>query len=167
MSETAFVSQLLGDKVVCVALAESTHQLRLFVAVGQEMPLHAAAAARAILAYRRPAFVRKALSGSGLQAFTSQTKTDVDAIMREDAPHPAPGVRRLRERDRPRRLGGGRPHRGRHRPGRGEYRHRGAKYRFSGSAIRCETIAVVQSVARAINSELGMAATDVPAAVAT
>lgn len=48
--ETVFVSELVGGKVVCVALVESSHPLRLFVRVGQDLPLHAAAAARVILA---------------------------------------------------------------------------------------------------------------------
>jgi DNA-binding IclR family transcriptional regulator len=42
--ETVFLSELVGSRVICLALAESGHPLRLFVRVGQEMPLHAAAA---------------------------------------------------------------------------------------------------------------------------
>lgn len=82
VAETAVVSQLLGDRVVCVAMAEGAQEVSLFLRVGEEMPLHATAAARAILAYWRPAFVRKALSARRLPAFTDCTPTDVEAILR-------------------------------------------------------------------------------------
>ena len=163
VSETAFVSQLLGDKVVCVALAESTQQLRLFVASARRCRCHAAAAARAILAYR-PSGVRPrgALAAAGLQAFTNETKTDVDAIMRDDAADQAPGLRRLRERDRPRRLGGRRPHPGRHRPRRGQ-RRRSPRRSIASRDPRSERDdRCVQSAARAISSDLGTASADVP-----
>ncbi|MET9303724.1 IclR family transcriptional regulator [Micromonospora aurantiaca] len=47
--ETVFITEFLDDRVVCVSLVEGRHPLRLFVRVGQEMPLHAAASARVLL----------------------------------------------------------------------------------------------------------------------
>ncbi|TAM70195.1 MAG: IclR family transcriptional regulator [Microbacteriaceae bacterium] len=63
-NETVFLTQLIDSRVVCVALVESRHHLRLFVRVGQEMPLHAAASARAILAFRDPVLVEALLSSN-------------------------------------------------------------------------------------------------------
>jgi DNA-binding IclR family transcriptional regulator len=167
VSETAFVSQLLGDKVVCVALAESTHQLRLFVGVGQEMPLHAAAAARAILAYRPAAFVRQALAVAGLQAFTSETKTDLDAIMRQ-----MPRIRRQGYDVCENEIDHGvwavaAPIGGVTDQVEASITIAAPKHRVSGPAIRGETISAVQSAAGAISSELGSAWSGLPSVVGT
>lgn len=54
--ETVFLTELVGLRLICVALVEARHPLRLFVRVGQEMSPHAAASARSVLAFlpRRP-----------------------------------------------------------------------------------------------------------------
>ena len=51
-SESAFLAELIDDSVICTAAAESNRPLRFLARVGQVMPLHAAASARAILAFR-------------------------------------------------------------------------------------------------------------------
>ena len=79
--ETVFLSEKVGSKVVCIALAESRHPLRLFVRVGQEMPLHAAASARVLLAWRDPADVRKMFDTVPLRTFTGETPSDVDQVI--------------------------------------------------------------------------------------
>jgi IclR family acetate operon transcriptional repressor len=154
--ETAFVSQLIGDKVVCVALAESTQQLRLFVNVGQEMPLHASAAARVILAHKGAAFARRALESSERTPFTNRTLTDVDVIMRH-----LPRVRRQgfdtceNEIDRdvwavaaPIGSGGGDVD--------ASVAIVAPLSRFGASTIRRQTISIVRLTARAIATELGV-----------
>jgi DNA-binding IclR family transcriptional regulator len=155
VAATAFVSQLLGEKVVCVALSESTRELRLFASVGQEMPPHAAAAARAILAFRRPAFARRALSDCDLAMYTSDTKTDIDVIMRS-MPHirsrgydvceneidrdvwavAAPIGSELEQVD-------------------ASVTVAAPRDRFQNASTRYETITLVQAAARAICSDLG------------
>ena len=80
--ETVFLSELVGSGVVCLALSESRHPLRLFVRVGQEMPLHAAAAARVLLAGRSSAEARALLERrTPLVAFTSDTPSTVEQVM--------------------------------------------------------------------------------------
>lgn len=49
--ETIFLTQLVDRRVVCVSMVESYHSLRLFVRIGQEMPIYPAASARSILAH--------------------------------------------------------------------------------------------------------------------
>ncbi|MGW2260788.1 IclR family transcriptional regulator [Streptomyces sp. NPDC001780] len=78
--ETVFLTELIGLRLVCVALVESRHPLRLFVRVGQNMPPHAAASARAILAYQPPETVGLVLGDHGLTACTPQTPHTADQV---------------------------------------------------------------------------------------
>jgi DNA-binding IclR family transcriptional regulator len=78
--ETVFISEFSGREVVCIALNESTYPLRLFVRVGQVMPLHAAAAARVLLAWRDAEEARKALAQQPLLSYTEETPTSIDAV---------------------------------------------------------------------------------------
>ena len=41
--ETVFLTELVGRRAVCVAIVQGSRALRLFVAVGEPMPFHAAA----------------------------------------------------------------------------------------------------------------------------
>jgi len=79
--ETVFLSEFAGDKVVCLALSESRFPLRLYVRVGQTMPLHAAAAARTLLAWKRSDAIQKLLANTELTAYTSETPSTVNAVM--------------------------------------------------------------------------------------
>lgn len=49
--ETTFLTQLVDRRVICVSMVEGQHNLRLYVRVGQEMPIYLAASARSILAF--------------------------------------------------------------------------------------------------------------------
>lgn len=79
--ETVFLSSVVGSKVMCIALVESRHPLRLFVQVGQEMPAHAAASARVLLAWRNSAEVQKVLTGVPLTSFTAATLSNVEQVI--------------------------------------------------------------------------------------
>lgn len=79
--ETAFITQMLETRIVCVSLVESIHHLRLFVRIGQEMPLHAAASARSILAYREPALVEALLSLHPREQYTLGTPRDLNPVL--------------------------------------------------------------------------------------
>lgn len=79
--ETVFLAEMIGDTPICVALAEAVHALRLFVHIGQVMPLHAAASSRAILAYQPQEDVRKLLSETHLTGYTPDTPRTVMAVL--------------------------------------------------------------------------------------
>lgn len=78
--ETVFLTELVGDRAVCVSLVESNHPLRMFVRIGQDMPLHAAASARTLLADRDPDEVRHLLESRPFTVFTDETCTDIGAM---------------------------------------------------------------------------------------
>lgn len=81
--ETAFLTELVGDVPVCVSIVEAEHPLRLFVRIGQEMPLHAAASSRAILAHLDEAVARTLLTGSApLTGYTEGTPREVEDVIR-------------------------------------------------------------------------------------
>lgn len=79
--ETVFLTELIGGRAVCVSLVESTRPLRMFVRIGQEMPLHAAASARTLLADLPPEQARRLLTVRELPAYTAGTVTDPDELM--------------------------------------------------------------------------------------
>jgi IclR family acetate operon transcriptional repressor len=79
--ETMFATELLGDRAICVALVEGQRPLRLFVNVGQEMPLHAAASARTVIAGLSDTELRRILAGIHMPAFTASTPTSVPEVM--------------------------------------------------------------------------------------
>jgi IclR family acetate operon transcriptional repressor len=78
--ETVFLTELIGSQAVCVALAEARHPLRLTVRIGQTLPLHAAAAARILLAYLDDSDVRRLLGKVPLEEFTPDTPTTLAAV---------------------------------------------------------------------------------------
>jgi IclR family acetate operon transcriptional repressor len=80
-SETAFLAEMIGDRAVCVGLVSSPRPLRLFVSIGQELPLHAAASARSIVAFLDEKRVNEMLGRAELAAFTSETPTTVDELL--------------------------------------------------------------------------------------
>ena len=80
--ETVFLTELIGEVPVCVSLVEARqHALRLFVHIGQEMPLHAAASSRAILAYQADAKVRSMLGAADLKSFTDGTPRTMSQVL--------------------------------------------------------------------------------------
>jgi len=80
--ETVFLSEFSGTEVICLALAESRHPLRLFVRVGQSMPLHAAAAARTLLAWRDSDSILKLIGSRTLVAYTAETPRNADEVIK-------------------------------------------------------------------------------------
>lgn len=78
--ETVFVTELVGDRAVCVALEEGTRPLRLFVRIGQELPMHAAASARALIAFLDETKVDGILGSRDLARFTDETPSTVSAV---------------------------------------------------------------------------------------
>ncbi len=81
--ETIFLTALVGDDAVCVATAESPRPLQFYMRVGQRMPYHAAASARAILAFRGAGEARRLLRGEALDRFTNATPRSVEDVLEE------------------------------------------------------------------------------------
>ena len=61
IGETAFFARLAGDRVESCAIATPSREEQSHVQPGRDMPVHAAASAKAIFAYQEPALVSRAL----------------------------------------------------------------------------------------------------------
>jgi DNA-binding IclR family transcriptional regulator len=81
--ESSFVTQQVGGAAIVVAKADSPHALRFYMGLGQRMPYHAAASARAILAYTEPSVADELLMAEGLEAYTTVTPTTLAAARAE------------------------------------------------------------------------------------
>jgi DNA-binding IclR family transcriptional regulator len=81
LNETCFVTQLVGKKVISIAWTVPESGLTKKVYPGDVMPPHAAASAKAILAYQSDAFVPHILGTR--ERFTQRTKTELARIKEE------------------------------------------------------------------------------------
>lgn len=81
--ETSFLTEMVGRRAVCTAIVEGTRALRLFVRVGQAMPVHAAASARAILAFLPDDEVHTVLATDELIRYTDGTLMTRDLVLAE------------------------------------------------------------------------------------
>lgn len=79
--ETVFLTELVGDRAICVSLVESTRPLRMFVRIGQDMPLHAAASARTLLAHLDEGAAHRLLESRPLTHYTDATPATVDEVL--------------------------------------------------------------------------------------
>lgn len=79
--ETVFLTELIGHRAVCVALVESSRALRITVGIGHEMPLHAAASARTLIAFVTESEVRPLLEGTQLTRYTADTPATVEEVL--------------------------------------------------------------------------------------
>ncbi|MFI5911842.1 IclR family transcriptional regulator [Dactylosporangium sp. NPDC051541] len=81
--ETAFITEFVEHRAVCVSLVTGRHRLRLFVHVGQEMPLHAAASARVLLSDLNDDEAAALLDRRPLLPYTPDTpRTTAEALRR-------------------------------------------------------------------------------------
>lgn len=79
--EAVFLTELVGQDAVCVATAERDRPLLFYMRVGQRMPFHASAAARAILAFRPLDETKAFLQREALEPFTDSTITTVSKAL--------------------------------------------------------------------------------------
>lgn len=80
----AFLSRYDSREVYCLYTRRPKSRLaKYFVHIGQKMPLHCTAAAKAILAFRPADEVSRLLTQRQLQRFTENTKTDIQEILAE------------------------------------------------------------------------------------
>ena len=79
IGETCYLGKLDGDRVLSVMMRSPSREWRGFIVQGKVFPAHAAAAAKAILAYRSPALVASVLAADRPK-LTPRTKTDLAEI---------------------------------------------------------------------------------------
>ncbi|EST38926.1 hypothetical protein N566_04860, partial [Streptomycetaceae bacterium MP113-05] len=77
----AFLTELSGERLVCTALSERIRPRRLFAEVGQEMPLHASAAARVFLAFQPETVVAAMLRGCPFTSYTRRTPAGASELL--------------------------------------------------------------------------------------
>ena len=79
LGETAFIARLTGDRVESLATAVPSHQGQAHVHPGRDMPIHAAALAKAIFAFQEPSLVERALQRKRIR-YTEDTRVDVNDV---------------------------------------------------------------------------------------
>ncbi len=82
LAETAVLEVLSGESTVMAYVAEGPQRVRIAGTVGDRLPAHAAAGAKAILAFSPLAVVEKAI-GEELLAFTPHTITTREEYVKE------------------------------------------------------------------------------------
>lgn len=80
-SMTAYIGKIEGHKVVSLMMEAPEELWRAFVLPGRAFAPHAAAGAKAILAYQPESLVRKALVEGGMAPFTRHTHTAVEQVL--------------------------------------------------------------------------------------
>ncbi|MFQ5984330.1 MAG: IclR family transcriptional regulator [Alphaproteobacteria bacterium] len=82
LGETVFVAKLVGDDVRSVALAVPEREGQSYVQPGRVMPAHAAASAKAIVAYQPEDMIERVLARP-LPRYTAKTCTDRVKVRQE------------------------------------------------------------------------------------
>lgn len=81
--ESLFLSELMGDDVICVTSAESPRPLTFFMRPGARSPYHASSSARVIAAFQPAARARDLVNKESLVAFTDRTPCTAAAALLE------------------------------------------------------------------------------------
>ncbi len=79
--ETVFVAQMVDRRAICVASESSPRTLHVQVKTGRDLPLHASAAARALLAFRSDKEAAEVLADHEYEPFTPSTPRDARAVL--------------------------------------------------------------------------------------
>ncbi len=80
--ETAFVAKLVGKSVESVAMVVPGGETQSYVQPGRVMPFHAAASAKAILAFQSPDFIARAIAMSRAK-FTGHTRAEPHEVLED------------------------------------------------------------------------------------
>lgn len=80
--ETAFLARLTGDRVESLVTAVPSREGQSHVHPGRDMPIHAAASAKAIFAFQDPALVERALERPR-KRYTGQTRVRAAEVRRD------------------------------------------------------------------------------------
>lgn len=84
LDETCYLTKLIGGRVISVAWATTSDGLKAYVVPGLSQPLHAAASAKAILAFQSSSFVRNLLV-EPLPKLCTDTKISIEDVLDEMA----------------------------------------------------------------------------------
>ncbi len=79
--EAVFLCELHGDRVICVSAVDPHHRPWLSARTGSEVPLHAAASARVLLAELPEPLAEALLSGRPLPAYTEHTPVTAAEVL--------------------------------------------------------------------------------------
>ncbi len=79
--ETVFLAELINRRAVCIASVASDRPLHVQVQPGRDLPLHASAGARALLAFRSDTEAVAILAGHDYRQFTDSTPRDERSVM--------------------------------------------------------------------------------------
>lgn len=70
-------------EVLYLEKLDSTHLMRIVSEIGARLPMHCTGLGKVLLAYKKPAEVKRIVEEHGLSPMTEQTITDAEALMRE------------------------------------------------------------------------------------
>ncbi len=79
LGETAFVARLSGDRVESLATSVPNRVGQAHVHPGRDMPIHAAASAKAIFAFQEPSLIERALKRKRIR-YTDDTRVDARQV---------------------------------------------------------------------------------------
>lgn len=77
--ETVLLTQIAGNRSICVERVEALHNMRISFEIGQSQPLHAGASSKILLAYLDEAQRDRYIS-KPLERFTEYTPVDIDRL---------------------------------------------------------------------------------------
>jgi len=80
--QACFIARLAGDTVRSVDMVAPDNLVRAYIVPGHEIPAHAGASAKAILAFQDASFIASVLN-KPLKRFTAATKVDFDVLVEE------------------------------------------------------------------------------------
>ncbi|CCV10161.1 IclR family transcriptional regulator [Mesorhizobium sp. STM 4661] len=80
--QACFIARLSGDSVRSLDMVAPGNLVRAYIVPGLEIPAHAGASAKAILAFQDPNFIASVLD-KPLKRFTAATKVDFDILVEE------------------------------------------------------------------------------------
>ncbi len=78
---STYLARLMDDRLILVACEEPNDGFRVYDEVGSRLPLHCTSQGKAILANRSTAQVKYLLEQTGLQAYTENSITDMEAFL--------------------------------------------------------------------------------------
>ena len=79
LGETAFLARLAGDRVESFATSVPSHEGQSHVHPGRDMPIHAAASAKAIFAFQELSLIERALERPRIR-YTEDTRVEVAQV---------------------------------------------------------------------------------------